>query len=541
MSGSKDKMQTLPASEVRRLRKQASQLSDLQRAYNANQRLIAAERAQNDQLRRQQDQLINRIHSMDTAIHDLNTDLGRNRQETEQLRTQLTTQMQEQQRIVQEQAARFRQQLDAMRSGFSREITAVRQETANQIAENNRMIQNAMIQNTNMLRAEMQQVRTELNTRMNTMESQLETLESRLDARDGSDAALLEMAHEYYAAAQAVYQDTLGYHTFLLPHSMEAVQAALREANAAVALTEKFPTNASAARLAASQAFNAAMRARQDVITAHQEWILAQEAASELLQALESQLEVSRILTVAEDLEEPYPLDVDHWTNGMLSNVERRISALRARLADAERSHLTITQLEEIQNEAAELSAEMEYYTVYALSAFYASRDRHDIAAELQADLQFADLVNRQESYQGGDNRAAYRVRMRDDVTGNEVILTVTPSPDESGLVSNRVHCEVLNDRMIAGDAVTAAQCSLMQGIGSLMEDITESLSGVQISAADMTVPGFAERLSDSTSPDMNAWTTETAVIPQPEYHQRTTPQHANHGANHHRTGNQSV
>jgi hypothetical protein len=111
------------------------------------------------------------------------------------------------------------------------------------------------------------------------------------------------------------------------------------------------------------------------------------------------------------------------------------------------------------------------------------------------------------QSYQGGDQRAAHRMHLRNNVTGFEMIITQTPIVSADGTmaidVDSHITCYGTNNASIAEQIAATA---------------LEIVTGERCDGPIVTAPGYESRVSDQVSAaDMPTWRTETQPnVPRP-------------------------
>lgn len=497
MSGIKTTYTTISDQELRRLRERAAKATNLQESNRLLNQLSAKNDAALAEYR-------NRINTMNSTISQLNQQLTQQgaaaTKETQALRQQLQRTVRESNQRLQEAARQSEEQLRSMQKVFSEEISQTRKDMADAISANNRRIEAAVRQTSQHLEQEMQELQSQVSKNMAGIQSQLDSVEASVRASEQNQGVLLDMAREYMQTAKALLQDIENYRTELLcPGRLDQVQSACAAAESEIALAEKIPENSSAARGATRQALESALALRQDVIRAEQEWALHFQAARQMLNTAQMQLEASRTLSLPEEGEDA-SVDVDRWTDGDLKAIEGRLGALERQLDSAD--GLILKELDGLQAAGLQISREIDDTSVFALEAFFASQDRGEIAQDIANQLNAHGLTVVDHSYQGADQRAAHRLHLVNHVTKFEIVITQTPEVRDGAIV-NRLESDILN------------YGSLNEERGdNIARDVLASLSelGFQQTAVT-TAPGYEGTESNRQEfANIQQWRTEQAT-----------------------------
>lgn len=503
MSGRKTTYTSISVDELIRLRRQACQASSLSQCNQALQQL--AERS--EQLMRQQQ---SRIDSLNSTINGLNRTIASQdaaaSRERQQLRTQLQTTIQNTNQALQQMAARSQQQMQELSQQFRQDLAAHRTDTARAIEESNRRMDQALQSAVSSLESQIGTV----SSRMDRMEQDLADSARRVGILFNSNASLLELAREYADVARTIADDTArNFRTeLLLPGRLEQVQELLRTADQDIRDADgKFPTNAPVARQSARTAATAAMQLHEDMVRAEQAWQARYQAAVQALNAAEAQIEACRRIRFPGETAE---IDVDRWSNGDLSALSTRQSALRGQLNNAD--GLSVEALYGIRQAGAQLASEVLETSEFAAIAFGASQDRADVAQDVADSMRESlGLMIVDHGFQSGDQRAAHRIHLKNPHTGFEMVVTQYPETGPDGVVGNRLESDILDygtNNEQEGDRIAYQALSALSGLGLCQQTV-------------QTVPGYENRPSDRRQQtDMAAWRHQEAELPCPVHTQ---------------------
>lgn len=493
MSGIKETTRVITDREYRRLCDQAARATTLTSANAALRRMDEANRAE-----RKRDQ--QRLNQMSTAMNRLSTQLRQERADAtkreNEFRRQLADTVAQADQRVQAEAAARKQDMERMDARFSAEMAAAQEQLQGEIRSNSARLQAAIEANDQAIRAHVDDMAGRLQSRIDTVHSEVSGLQGRMDAIDNGNAALLEQARGYYDAANQVLADTrANYRAELLVGAdrLAQVQGALGKADAQLQTAAGAdgkpgnPMNASVARLTASEAFEEAVRYRQEVLQAEQEWNQRYQAATQAVNAAQAQLEASRSVELRGS-----SFDVDHWTDGELSGIAGRLHQLSGELQHAENASLE--DLESYRENAVRRAEEIDAAAAFAVAAVEASQDRFTLTQQMAQELfdKFGLVFVQSDgryagSYEGSDQRAAYRLHMKNPA-GLEIVITQTPVAQQGGAIATRITSDILN----YGDRSVAEADETVRTILS-----TLGLADGQAAGAVETRPGYEAKPSD--------------------------------------------
>ena len=521
MSGRKTTYTHISVDELRNLRERAAKASSLQESNRILNQLNAKNDAALSDYR-------NRISSMNNSINNLNNMLNKQTKaaskETQALREQLRKSVidsnnriktinQHNENRINELNRNFTQTLSRTKSEFQDSISRTKSEFQDSINRtradfsaamdsNNRRIEAAMQINNQNLQRQIHEMEESIQDDIQDIRSQLNSIEESVRTSIQNQDILLDMSREYMQMIQVLLDDIrTNYRTELLcPGRIEELETIISSAKREIKDAEKMPENSATARREARLALESTIRLRNDIIKAEQEWLMHYQAARQVMDATNAQLDASRILSLPD--EENASVDVDNWTDGDLSLLGRRLSTLENQIDIVD--SLTIKDLDDLRSAGIQLSREIDDTTMFAAEAFYASQDRGEIAQDIADQLQAQGLTLIDHSYQGNDMRAAHRLHLRNNVTGFELVITQTPViSNDGGTLANHLESDILNYGTLNeehGDRIARSVLSSLSQLGLEQTEVR-------------TVHGFENSVSDRVEcADMQQWRTENNV-----------------------------
>lgn len=461
MSGVKNTTVSISSTELNRLRSQANRTSNLE--------------SQNAILNRQNTALIQANADLERRVGVVEAHNRNNQQTIANFRTevrraveQATQRSEAAVRAAKEEARRAQQQ-----------ISRAAAENARAIEETNRRVTESLRQTENRLGQQIQQ-----------QSSRIDQLNQSVDQINAGNATLSQMADELCEAAQTIARNARDFsHGVELIGGMKPVQDSLDRAQESIDLTRKQPVNASAARQAAADAFAQAQDFYQRAAAAEEMWSLHELAARQSIAAATARIESTRTLNIEEEGEDGKPvrvaLDVDHWSDGALTALTGRVSALEAQLNNAH----SLEDLDGVRAAADRVSTEAVDAAASANIAAHESQNRSETAADFADSLTDHGMELVGHGFDGGDKRGVHRIHMRDAVTLDEVIITQTPIRNADGSITTRVEADLISDTLNAATFQRRGQD--MYATLGLSADDNHTQTEVQ------TQPGYEHRPSD--------------------------------------------
>lgn len=521
MSGRKITYATIPESELRDLRARAQRAASLQASNRLLNELSEKNEAALAAQRQRVEDLNGRIASLNRALEERS---GAASQEAEALRGQLRAAVDEMNLRNQQEASRAQWELEQLRARLTGDLRRTREEldrsaaesrayTDRAVGESSRVIAEAMRRSEEALRGQLQGMGERIDGELRGIRSRMDAVEQSVQSAGRNRDALLEMAGEYLDTADLVARHTReSFRVELLcPGRLQPVLDRLESARREILDARKLPENAAVARREARQAFEEAVRLNREAAAAEQEWSAHYHAARETADAVSAQLEADAVLRLEADRA---AVDVDRWTDGDLTALRARLGRIDGELAGAQA--LTLEELDGLREAGLQISREADDASVFAAEAFYASQDRGEIAQDAADQLAAFGLTLLGHGYQGGDQRGAYRMHLRNNGTRFELVLTQTPELRADGSIANRIESDILNYGSLneeRGDEIAREVLSSLAGLGFEQRPVS-------------TAPGYEHAPSDRTEcADLQRWRSTRGPVVKPDHAARGAAQ----------------
>lgn len=508
MSGVKRTRVTMYADEVDRLRRAAAGATSLQRQNAILQQFNNTTTAALRQSEARVNSMQSNINALNSRVNSMN---AAHAKETQRLRDQLNAQIRESNERIQTQTRETTARMERMQADFSRQIRTAVDHVSETIEENNQLIE--------------QSIRTTARGIMDQVEAHHEEANRRLDqvenavmAISRSNSTLRAMAEEYLTSADAMLDAARSYvHGVAMLGGMRKLEKLRGNAAEHIRLTDRMPTNAPVAHEAARTAYQEARSFWERAAAAEQQWASNELMVRQTLEAVAAQLEASRVLTMDErdGMDQPVRVDVDFWSNGSLTNLQNRLNELRRELSNTSAT-TTIEDMNGWIDAAGQISSEITEAAGFANIAFHESQNRADTAADFtdELDARGMDLVD--SGFEGGDQRGAFRLHMKDPVTNDEIIIVQTPQT-ENGQITTGIEADLISDTL-SGDVFAQRGNDMRATLGLGGDDCHQQ---TQVD----TLPGYHTRPSDRPQVTDQQWRTapvSESSIPSPAPARRT-------------------
>ncbi len=179
---------------------------------------------------------------------------------------------------------------------------------------------------------------------------------------------------------------------------------------------------------------------RVKIAVAEQEFILVYQAALEEARALMEQARANRLCRMEREqgAENGVEIEIDFWSRGKLSELEKEALALESRLK-AGKNTLTTDQVKEILRDLERLRNQIPEIVEQARQAVLASQLRYDIAELAAEAFEKQGFTVQDETYESEDMRNAYVIKLQ-NIAGDEVVTVISPVPDDPGANQVSVH-----------------------------------------------------------------------------------------------------
>ena len=507
MSGEKN--QVISTYRYEQLMRESRDLSDLKRAYNANQELIRRQNEELNRARTRQSNLENRINALDSK----NTAI---RKETQTLRAQLNQAVSDHKRALTAQAAQFRQQIVNTQAQFDSSIKNLREDVNNTIDSNNKAIEAALNATAKGINDRISDVKRGLQTEIKNVKDQLDLVVRNI--KEDNDT-LLAMAEEYYRTAADLNNDTANYFTFLIPEKWQSSGDTQFQADSDIKQARDIGAYSSVACNNARIAFETALQTHHEAVMAQEEWIAHHSMALNALGATQSFYEINRVVEPEDEEGCKTEIDTDKWSNGTMSALGKRISEIESHLKNAEDEQLTTEDIDGLIAALNQINNEIESTVAFSVCAYESSVVREE-TSDLILDRFGAAFSQISSGFKGNDERCEHLLIMRDPITGYTLRFTQTPEVRDEIMVDNKIVMQVVaHDILDRNNAETFIHNNEKQ-IKAVLNSIGAELE-VSASAA-MTTPEYESTpvIIDNPIVDpgqvITEWENETANAPAP-------------------------
>lgn len=459
---------TISQNEYRQFQQDRIALQDAQTMAQYYQNLIRAQEKTVGELATQADIANGRI---DALSSELQKAIGKN--------TSIEKIVVEQNRTLHRMNESHKEQIKRIEDNLQSKIKEVRDEGSRAVAKAYRDFSDAMQQNNRHIEQAIQTTAQGILNKVDAIAADLreemgEISQHVAEMNQGNDE-LSKMAHDYYAAAQAVLKDVENncpHHNALCADQLASAQTGLAIAKENLDIVDRGNRmNAGTAQGFAYSAFTEAMVLRARAYVMESIWQEHFQLAMSSLVTAESRVEAARSVAVGKDPEtgEVIRIDGDEWSEGGLSRVSLTVAGLADRLRSDGGGDDTVLSIEEIDGvrEALERAAiEADEAANDAYIAVALSQQRADKAEDFADVAEALNLDVEDFSYYRGDQRKGLRVWLTNAVTGLKVTLTFEPG-GRGGNPGQRVIVDVAE----RGNTTD-------EGIAALLQQIDEYLHG---------------------------------------------------------------
>ncbi|MFG2881599.1 hypothetical protein ACGFYV_04625 [Streptomyces sp. NPDC048297] len=351
-------------------------------------------------------------------------------------------------RLEAETTNRLREQADRLRQELRETAGRIEQDTRQRLEEQRRETERAIAAERAQRRAEI----TELAGRIDELEQDRARAEATVrtwlaDARTMAGMIDGELPHDRYA-----------------PGRLDRLRRRLTTAEE-TAVAGRFD----AALAVAQEAFHELSDLRVDIEQREFERCLAQKEAVEALVRLEAVAEENRQRpVVGPDAEviDGYVLDVAHWSEGEYDRVRQETAQALARARDPQTDTVDLRGLRD--EEAPRLERSLGDAVERAGMRQLTSQMRvnlADVVAETLTEIGSYDLVEKESGYVGGDPRGAFRARLRNEASGNEITVEIEQADKDSD------QCVI---RVVSHDYDTTSEAELRDRADAVYQALRE-------------------------------------------------------------------
>ena len=410
--------------------------------------------------------ILERIRKQQEMMQKQKEEMDRRNAEIANERNAMRARMLQLDREIKEKERLQNEKIQNMQTHYNQRIQTLNSEIR-QVSAENQKTQEELHRTQVEMRAEFERTRKETDRKLQDTKAQLRTemaqesarLESEISAVDSKVQALYtqlasekeyskELANYWIQEAERLIREMQETYRESLfdQRRMQMIRQKLDNARQDVSMGQP-------AIVPAREAFQDAMRMKEEIAELEMEWnywynILNNEE-QQLLENLGSA--ENRTYVFNNDGEEVvYDNGIDYWTNGQLTIVRNRIDELRDKMGDLQNA--TIDDLKEYEEEMRSLIQEL---------ALVENASHINVAMSLsrfQTAVKIGEILGEEYQMEDSDgdffreeNREEYHAVYRNELTGDRVVVVITPVPDEAGVVMN--HIELIADNGMDNDS----------------------------------------------------------------------------------------
>lgn len=432
------------------------QIENIRRQQSVeNERMLQQMRAQQDRIQQQQHTMQQERASMNSAIQELNREV----RERERLQNEKIASMWEQHaRQIDSMNSQFRQEAEGLRGDIQRvqsdtkrnreEIQRTQAEMKSRLSELRVETERKLREQKDDLQRTIVSIGTKLEERITSVDAKVQSLASQIEQKESNAKELsifwVQEAERLIRELKETYREAL-----FDAKRLRRLEQDLRDAQQDIE-TGHYDSAIKTGR----DAFRDAMDMKEDLVALDLEWNYRfntlRNAEERLLDNLDSA--EHRIYSIDTD-DEPIVYDngIDYWTNGQLSIIESRIQKIREKMGNLQNA--TIDELTSYEQDINSLLEELALVENAAHINVAMSLSRFQTAVKIGDILgEEFEMIDSDGDFYREENREEYHAVYINPITGDKVVVVITPVPDEAGVVSN--HIELIAGNSMDNDVV---------------------------------------------------------------------------------------
>lgn len=432
------------------------QIENIRRQQSAeNDRMMQQIRAQQERIRQQQLSLQKERASMNSAIQELDREV----RERERLQNEKISNMREQHaRQIDFMNSQFRHETEGLRGDIQRaqsdtqrnseEIQRTQAEMRTRLSELRSETERKLREQKDDLQRTILSIGTKLEERITSVDEKVQSLVSQMEQKESNARELsiywVQEAERLLRELKETYRGSL-----FDEKRLARLEQDLRDAQQDLE-TGHYDSSIKTGR----DAFRDAMEMKEDLAALDLEWNyrfnILRNSEERLLENLDSA--EHRVYSV--DTDEgtiEYDNGIDYWTNGQLTIIKNRIQKVREKMGNLQDS--TIDELVSFEQDIDSLIEELALIENASHINVAMSLSRFQTAVKIGEILgsEF-EMVDSDGDFYREENREEYHAVYINPVTGDKVVVVITPVPDEAGVVSN--HIELIAGNSMDNDVV---------------------------------------------------------------------------------------
>lgn len=272
-------------------------------------------------------------------------------------------------------------------------------------------------------------------------QQQISELQSRVSQIENKEESLQQMAGAWLQDLRILQGDVAQLpHQRFAPGRMDRLNGLIEQA------TLNLRNGASQASLGQAQtAYFDLVELRSEVLYKEQQFEAAYLHALEAVRSLLEEVRTNREAVIAgdetatdRDEREDIEVDVDFWSKGKLSQISERLEEIESRLEKEHRT-LSLEQVGQLEQEADSLRQRLPEAVEAARMTIINSQACANVAEIVAEVMEEQGYSVEEGTYEGGDQRGAYAIKMR-NVGGDEFVTIITPSQEQELAYSTQMN-----------------------------------------------------------------------------------------------------
>lgn len=432
------------------------QIENIRRQQSVeNERVMQQMRTQQERIQQQQRAMQAERASMSSAIQELDREL----RERERLQNEKITTMREQHaRQIDSMNSQFRQETDGLRGDLQRvqtdtrrnseEIQRTQAEMRSRLSELRAETERKLREQKDDLQRTIVYIGAKLEEKITSVDARVQSLVSQMEQKESNSKELsvywIQEAERLIRELKETYRDSLFDEKLLRRLEQDLIDA-----------RQDIETgHYDSAIKTGRDAFRDAMEMREDLAVLDMEWNYRFNSLRNLEERLLENLDSAehRIYSIdTDDGTIEYDNGIDYWTNGQLTIIRNRIKKVREKMGDLQDA--TIDELTQYEQEINSLMEELALIENASHINVAMSLSRYQTAVKIGEILgnEF-EMIDSDGDFYREENREEYHAVYINPVTGDKVVVVITPVPDEAGVVSN--HIELIAGNSMDNDIV---------------------------------------------------------------------------------------
>lgn len=432
------------------------QIENIRRQQSVeNERVMQQMRAQQERIQQQQRTMQAERASMSSAIQELDREV----RERERLQSEKIAIMREQHtRQIDSMNAQFRQETAGLRGDIQRvqtdtrrnseEIQRTQAEMRSRLSELRAETERKLREQKDDLQRAIVSVGAKLEEKISNVDATVQSLVSQMEQRDSNSKELsvywLQEAERLLRDLKETYRESL-----FDEKRLRRLEQDLIDVRQYIE-TGHYDSAIKTGR----DAFRDAMEMREDLAALDMEWNYRFNTLRNLEERLLEDLDSAEHRVYSIDTDDgiiEYDNGIDYWTNGQLTIIKNRIKKICEKMGDLQGA--TIDELTMYEQEINSLIEELALIENASHINVAMSLSRYQTAVKIGEILgnEF-EMIDSDGDFYREENREEYHAVYINPVTGDKVVVVITPVPDEAGVVSN--HIELIAGNSMDNDIV---------------------------------------------------------------------------------------